>query len=74
MQDTVEELALGYLCGCNDTIASNYTRIVCIALEALEAVWAFSIALDCSNTSIDILSRRLLLVLSERHKSISFTC
>ncbi|KAH9265975.1 hypothetical protein BASA83_010885 [Batrachochytrium salamandrivorans] len=53
MQVTVEESGLAYLRGCSDTIASDYARIVCAASlqkisEALEAVWAFSIALDCS--------------------------
>ncbi|KAH9246800.1 hypothetical protein BASA81_015648 [Batrachochytrium salamandrivorans] len=53
MQATVEESRLAYLRGCSDTIASDYARIVCAASlqkisEALEAVWAFSIALDCS--------------------------
>ncbi|KAH9244819.1 hypothetical protein BASA81_017759 [Batrachochytrium salamandrivorans] len=53
MQATVEESGLAYLRGCSDTIASDYARIVCAASlqkisEALEAVWAFSIALDCS--------------------------
>ena len=53
MQVTVEELAFGHLRGCNDKIASDYTWIVCVASlqkisEALEAIWAFSIALDCS--------------------------
>ncbi|KAH6577118.1 hypothetical protein BASA50_010582 [Batrachochytrium salamandrivorans] len=53
MQATVEESGLAYLRGCSDAIASDYARIVCAASlqkisEALEAVWAFSIALDCS--------------------------
>lgn len=53
LRATMEESGLGYLRGCNDTIASDYSQIVCAALqqkipEALEVIWAFSIALDCS--------------------------